>query len=340
MKNIPRLLFAHLPTPIEPMKNLSTYLDGPQLWIKRDDQTGLAFGGNKTRKLEFLLAEAIANGAKTLVTAGAQQSNHCRQTAAAACKFGLDCVLVLSTNELNSPNKDRSGNLILDDLLGAKIVWTTYERRSEILDETFTRLWNQGRRPYLIPIGGSNATGALGYTQAMRELLEQTGESSGISFPSLIVVASSSGGTQAGMVAGQQVFGLKTKILGISIDEPEEILRFRVASLASQVCDVLDEPHQINPASVLVNDEYLGAGYGMMGEAEHEAIQVFARKEGILLDPVYTGRAAAGLIDLVRRKTFQKDQVILFWHTGGTPALFADQYKSRLNSPRFSEKDA
>ena len=148
LKNIPRFTFAHLPTAIEPLKNLSVYLNGPQLWIKRDDQTGLAFGGNKTRKLEFLLAEAVANGSNTLITAGAQQSNHCRQTAAAACKFGLDCVLILSKNENPDSDNKLSGNLFIDNLLGSEIIWTSYERRSQVLEAAFQDLWNQGRRPY------------------------------------------------------------------------------------------------------------------------------------------------------------------------------------------------
>ena len=327
MKRTPRLTFAHLPTPIEPMKNLSAYLDGPQLWIKRDDQTGLAFGGNKTRKLEFLVAEAVANGAKTLLTAGAEQSNHCRQTAAAASRFGLDCVLVLSKVDGADFYKHKSGNLMLDTLFGAEIIWSTYNQRDQVFEEAFQNLWSEGRRPYLIPYGGSNATGAVGYTHALKEMVMQTqGNGVNIPFPDTIVVASSSGGTQAGLVAGQHIHNLKLDIIGISIDETEASLRSQVATLASAVCDLLDESHDFDLQTILVNDKYLGAGYGVVGEAEKEAIQLFARKEGILLDPVYTGRAAAGMIDMIRKKCFRKEEVLIFWHTGGSPALFADQY--------------
>ena len=330
MKNIPRFTFAHLPTPIEPLKNLSAYLNGPQLWIKRDDQTGLAFGGNKTRKLEFLLAEAVANGAKTLITAGAQQSNHCRQTAAAACKFGLDCVLILSRNEDVDSVNEISGNLLLDNLLGTEIIWTTYDQRSQVLDASFQDLWKQGRRPYLIPIGGSNATGAAGYLLALIEMVDQIKNNDNIPFPTSVVIASSSGGTQAGLVAGQHILHLQLDILGISIDETKNSLQNRVAIIAREVCSFVGKDESINTNSIQVNDNYLGAGYGVMGEAEREAILLFARKEGILLDPVYTGRAAAGLLDLIRNQYFRKSDIVLFWHTGGSPALFASQYNHSI----------
>jgi D-cysteine desulfhydrase family pyridoxal phosphate-dependent enzyme len=330
MKNLPRLLFAHLPTPVEPLANLSAYLKGPALWIKRDDQTGLAFGGNKTRKLEFLVAEAVAHGAKTLVTGGAVQSNHCRQTAATACRFGLDCVLVLGHSESSLHTDKYNGNLLLDRLLGAEIVWTTRDNRDQSLKETFEHLWQQGRRPYLIPYGGSNATGALGYAQAIQELITQLSNDTNIPMPNTIVFASSSGGTQAGLVAGKLIYKFPTQILGISIDEEEDILQRRVAKLVSEVCDLLGEKFSPAPESILVNSDYLGAGYGVMGEAEKEAIQLFARKEAIILDPVYTGRAAAGLIDLISKRYFDNSENILFWHTGGGPALFADPYRNEV----------
>jgi len=318
MNKLPRLRFAHLPTSVESMKRLSAELKGPNLLVKRDDQTGLAMGGNKTRKLEFLLAEARANGARTLITAGAVQSNHCRQTAAAAARYGFECILVLA----GEPPSEVSGNLLLDRLLGAEIVWAQTQQRDRILKETFQTAWDAGRRPYLIPYGGSNPTGAAAYVFALQELLQQNVK------PDWIVFASSSGGTQAGLTLGTRLFDYPGKILGISVDESAKILKERVADLANETADYLGEKTHLNLEDILVDDHYLGGGYGVMGDPEREAIAMFARTEGLLLDPVYTGRAAAGLIDLIRRGFFPAQQNVLFWHTGGTPALFARRYQN------------
>ncbi len=324
MKNIPRIRLAHLPTPLEPLQRLSAFLGGPAIWVKRDDQTGLALGGNKVRKLEFLLAEALANGAKTLITAGAAQSNHCRQTAAAAARRGLDCILVLS----GEPPGRYSGNLLLDQLFGAQVVWTSRQQRQQILQDTFDQAWEQGKRPYLIPYGGSNPTGAAGYAFALEELLAQRQlPETAMPLPDWVVFASSSGGTQAGLAAGAELLGYDGKILGISIDEPKGVLQERVADLANQTIELLGGKAALSGKDILVNDGYLGGGYGVMGEAEQEAVKLFAYHEGLLLDPVYTGRAAGGLIDLVRKDFFKQGQTVLFWHTGGTPALFADRYQ-------------
>jgi D-cysteine desulfhydrase family pyridoxal phosphate-dependent enzyme len=320
MKKPPCLRFAHLPTPIEPLPRLSAALGGPNLFIKRDDQTGLALGGNKTRKLEYLLAEAQAHGARTLITAGAVQSNHCRQTAAAAAHFGFNCTLVLT----GQPPAARSGNLLLDLLFGANIIWTQPQERDQVLQQAFDQAWETGQRPYLIPYGGSNPTGAAAYAFAVNELVEQA------VYVDWIVFASSSGGTQAGLVLGARLFGFGGQILGISVDEAQDVLQQRVAELAGKTADFLGEEVSFRPDEVLVNSDYLGGGYGVMGEAEVEAIRLFARTEGLLLDPVYTGRAAAGLIDLIRKGFFQRDQIVLFWHTGGTPALFADRYQEAV----------
>jgi len=207
--NISRLNFAHLPTPIETLPRLSEALGGPDLLIKRDDLTGLAFGGNKTRKLEFLIAEARYRGAKTLISGGALQSNHCRQTAAAAARFGFKCILVLTAERSGQP----SANLLLDELFGAEVVHVAERKdRDRILQETFDRVAKDGMKPYLVPYGGSNATGALGYAFAMKELVEQNCN------PDWIVFATSSGGTHAGLLLGQRVFGCKAKLLGISVD--------------------------------------------------------------------------------------------------------------------------
>ena len=321
MTNISRLHFADLPTPIEALPRLSDALGGPRLLIKRDDQTGLAFGGNKTRKLEFLVAEARDQGAKTLVSGGALQSNHCRQTAAAAARFGFKCILVLNGDEPKQP----SANLLLDELFGAEIVYVAERKdRDRILQETFNRADKEGLKPYLVPYGGSNATGALGYTFAMKELMEQNCQAD------WIVFATSSGGTHAGLVLGQRMFGYKGKLLGISVDESEEWLKKHVSDLASLASDKLGKGIRFTPEEVLANPEYCAAGYGVLTEREREAIRLFATHEGVLLDPVYTGRAAAGMIDLIRKEFFKKNETVLFLHTGGQPALFADQYANKI----------
>jgi len=313
----PRIKLAALPTPVEEAPRLAQYLHFPRILVKRDDLTGLGLGGNKTRKLEFLLAEALANGARTLVTTGAVQSNHCRQTAAAAAHFGLDCILVLAGD---NPGVS-SGNLLLDHLFGAEILWTTRTEREQALQNAFTQAWEQGRRPYLVPYGGSSPTGAAAYAFAVQELMEQN---TNIDW---IVFASSSGGTQAGLVVGAALFNYAGRILGISVDEPQHILQARVAELATTTAEHLGKPKQFSPSDILVNSDYIGGGYGILGPPEKEAIHLFARHEALLLDPVYTGRAAAGLIDLIRQNYFHPEENILFLHTGGTPALFASQYQ-------------
>lgn len=320
MKEIPRIPIAHLPTPIEPLPRLSAALGGPQILVKRDDQTGLAFGGNKTRKLEYLVGEAQSHGCQTLITAGAIQSNHCRQTAAAARRTGMHCILVLSGEEPDAPE----ANTFLDLLLGAELVWTSNEERGETLDQTYQQAEAEGRKPFLVPYGGSSPTGAVAYTIAMQEFLAQ-----GI-HANWIVFATSSGGTQAGLAAGKAMLGYGGKVLGISVDEPVDPFRRRAAKLANESAALLGEEISLSEEDILVNTDYLGGGYAVMGVPEKEAITLFARHEGLLLDPVYTGRAAAGLIDLVRKGFFDKDEIVLFWHTGGTPGLFAEQYSSIL----------
>jgi D-cysteine desulfhydrase family pyridoxal phosphate-dependent enzyme len=318
MKTLPRLRLAHLPTPIEVMPRLTARLGGPRLLVKRDDQTGLAFGGNKTRKLEFLLADAQANGAKTLITSGAVQSNHCRQTAAAAANYGLDCILVLA----GEPSERESANFLLDQILGAEIVWGNWDTLNQDLHAAFEQAWKAGRRPYLVPYGGSSPIGAAAYAYAIQEMLEQNTN------PDWIVFASSSGGTQAGMVAGACLYDYGGRILGISVDEPEDVLKERVADLANGVIERLESTSTFEPEDVIVNADYAGPGYGVLTDRERQAISLFAKTEGLLLDPVYTGRAAAGLIDLIQRRFFRPDEVVLFWHTGGTPALFAEKYQN------------
>ncbi len=321
--SVPRVRLAHLPTPVEELPRLSEVLGGPRLLVKRDDLTGLALGGNKTRKLEFLVAEAEACGARTLVTAGAFQSNHCRQTAAAAARFGLGCVLVLTGETPSSA----TGNHLLDLLFGARVVPVEDRAdRDRVLAETVASLSAEGAAPYLVPYGGSSPTGALGYAFAMEELLAQGVDAD------WVVFGTSSGGTHAGLVLGQRLFGYRGKVLGISIDEPEAWLKKHVSDLAADASELLGPRVSFSPADVLADDRYCRAGYGVLTDLEREAIRLFARHEGILLDPVYTGRAAGGLIDLVRNGTFRTDERVLFWNTGGQPALFSGKYQTALLS--------
>jgi D-cysteine desulfhydrase family pyridoxal phosphate-dependent enzyme len=318
MNSIPRLNFAHLPTPLEELPRLSKKLGGPRIFVKRDDLTGLAFGGNKTRKLEFLVAEAQAQGAQVLISAGAMQSNHCRQTAAAAAKFGMDCILVLNGQHPEQP----SANLLLDFLFDADVVWVEDRKdRDAVLKHTYETALAGGAKPYLVPYGGSSPTGALGYAFAMEEFIKQDLRAQ------WMVIGTSSGGTHAGLVLGQRLFGYTGKVLGISIDESESWLKNHVSKLATQASEKLGAPMDFTPDDVLANDQYCQAGYGVFGEAEQEAICLFAEYEGLLLDPVYTGRAAAGMIDLIRKGFFKKDETIVFWNTGGQPALFAEKYQ-------------
>ena len=321
MKEISRLKFAHLPTPIEELPRLSEKLGGPRILVKRDDQTGLAFGGNKTRKLEFLLAEAQEQGARMLISGGALQSNHCRQTAAAAARFGFECTLVLN----GEMPEHQTANLLLDQLFGAEIV-TIKDRayRDQVLRETYDKAVDAGKRPYLVTYGGSSPTGALGYVFATKEIMEQNVD------VDWIVFGTSSGGTHAGLVLGQRLFGYKGKVLGISIDEPEEWLKARVSTLASDASEKLGKRIDFARDDVLANEEYCKAGYGILTDAEREAVKLFAKMEGLLLDPVYTGRAAAGMIDLIHKGFFKKDETVLFWHTGGQPALFAEKYANKI----------
>jgi D-cysteine desulfhydrase family pyridoxal phosphate-dependent enzyme len=305
--------FAHLPTPIEELPRLSQHLGCSQLLIKRDDQTGLAFGGNKTRKLEYLLGDADAKGARTLITRGAAQSNHCRQTAAAAARFGFDCVLVLT----GSPPRQQTGNILLDRIVNAELVWTEEHEPEQMLQETYAELESEGRKPYLIPYGGSNYLGVFAYVEAMKELILQ--------LPDLnrIVFASSSGGTQAGLCLGAQLYNFKGKITGISVDPSAPALRKKVCEIANITASRMGSEIRIQEKQIEVVDAFLGGGYGIVGDLERDAIQTFGRHEGILLDPVYTGRAAGGMIELIKSGIISSKERVLFWHTGGTPSLFA-----------------
>jgi D-cysteine desulfhydrase len=287
--------------------------------MKRDDLTGLALGGNKTRKLEFLIGEALAQGCDTLITGGASQSNHCRQTAAAAAACGLSCHLVLG----GEPPATPEGNLLLDQLFGAVLHWTGELRKGERIPEVAESLRSAGRKPYVVPYGGSNTTGAIGFVEAVRELADQLsrlGESI-----THIVFASSSGGTQAGLTVGQSLFGLDCRLIGIGIDKGasgEVPFDEHVAQLANATAERLGVKDRFSASELIIRNDYLGEGYGVVGERERRAIRMVAQTEGILLDPVYTGRTMGGLIDMIERGELSRDDSVLFWHTGGTPALF------------------
>jgi D-cysteine desulfhydrase len=288
--------------------------------IKRDDQTGLGLGGNKARKLEFLIADALMQKATSIVTAGAAQSNHCRQTAAAAARVGLECELVLGGAEPEHP----TGNLLLDFLFGATVHWTGMERRGERMLEIAADLERNGKKPYLIPYGGSNAVGAVGYTLAMVELMEQLERER--QTVDRIVFASSSGGTQAGIAVGARAAGYTGTIIGISIDKGErEPVPFEeeLSVLSNGTAARLGLPASFMPRDFAVRYDFLGGGYGVVGDSERDAIHLLASHEGLLLDPVYTGRAMGALFSMIRAGEIPAHETVLFWHTGGAPALFA-----------------
>jgi len=320
IESLPRFALAQLPTPIAKLERLSRELAGPELLIKRDDQTGLALGGNKTRKLEFLVGDALAQGADTLVTLGAVQSNHCRQTAAAAAAAGLKCELILNGKSPEVPN----GNLLLNELLGATTHWIERSQRAAKLKSLDEELRVAGRKPYLIPVGGSNGIGAVGYVVAVIELMEQlqaTGQR-----VNHMVFGSSSGGTQAGMVLGARVAGFAGSVTGLSIDknDPEHFeYETEVAQIANECAEYIGSEIRVTRDDVKVVYGYKGEGYGVVGDLEREAIRLMARTEGIILDPVYAGRAFGALLDLIRKGLFKRGETVLFWHTGGAPALFA-----------------
>lgn len=312
-----RTSLGHLPTLIEKLPRLSAHLAGPTIYCKRDDQTGLATGGNKVRKLEFLFAEALAQGCDHVVTLGGPQSNHVRQTAAAAARRGLSCSLVLRGN----PPPQRLGNLLLDELLGAEVHWSGARTRDAVAAELMETLRARGVRPYLIPVGGSNGLGALGYALAMQEAVTQLAAAA---LPiDAMVFASSSGGTHAGLALGAHAHGFSGRVLGLAIDAPREELIAHVTTLALDAARRARLDVTAQQLRVEANADYLGGGYSVVGDLERDAIRTVARTEGILLDPVYTGRAMGGLIDLIRRGEFKRGENVLFWHTGGAAALSA-----------------
>ena len=317
---LPRKSLGFFPTPLAELKQLSQYLKGPRILIKRDDLTGLAFGGNKTRKLEFLIADALKQGCDTIITAGAAQSNHCCQTAAAAAKYGLGCHLALGGKTPDT----LTGNLLLDDILGAKIHWTGTLRKGETIPDIVAELTQEGYKPYVIPYGGSNEIGAAGFIEAIKELQIQLDQLD-IQI-SHIIFPTSSGGTHAGMMIGKSIFAKNDfKVMGIGIDKGgagDLPLNKYILNLANSTAEKLKLDVKYTMGDVIIKNEYLGNGYGIVGDLERRAIRLLAETEGIFVDPVYTGRAMGGLINMIKKEEFSTSDTVLFWHTGGSPALF------------------
>jgi len=324
-----RIRLAHLPTPLERLDRLSDTLGGPTLWIKRDDCTGLAGGGNKTRKLEFLMADAIARGADTVITQGATQSNHTRQTAAACARLELEChILLEDRTRFDAAEYRLNGNVLLEQLAGAAIEHrpggADMNAEMESLAED---LRSQGKRPYIIPGGGSNAIGALGYVNAAMELLQQANDA-GLKID-WVVHATGSAGTQAGLVTGMVATNSGVPVLGIGVRAPADVQHANVLKLARETASHLDIKQMPGSDDVKVNCDYIGDGYGIPTKGCLDAIRLLAEVEGILLDPVYSAKGMAGLIDLIASGHFRENENIVFLHTGGAQALHG--YLSLLN---------
>ena len=319
----PRVRLATLPTPLERMPRFSEALGGPKVFIKRDDATGLTLGGNKTRKLEYSLGQALAEGADTIITAGGLQSNHARQTAGACAKLGLNCELVLNRNVPDTDlGYDQTGNIQLDRLLGAQVqVHPADADREALMMETAARLESAGKRPHVIPVGASDAVGSLGYVNAALELVAQA-NSMELRLDYL-VLASSSGGTFAGLAAGFAAIGYPVKVIGVDVDGDVNAVRDKVRPLAAELLAAFGLEARLSSAQMELLCGHDGGGYGHPTADMREAVELAARTEGVILDPVYSGKAMAGLLGLIRAGRFSKDETVLFLHSGGSPALFA-----------------
>ncbi len=318
--NLPKVSLGYFPTPLIELRRLSAKLAGPKIYMKRDDNTGLALGGNKTRKLEYIMGDALAKGADTVITAGAIQSNHCRQTAAAAASLGLECHLVLGGEEPKQPQ----GNLLLDKIYGCHIHWAGENRKGEDIPSLVEQLKTEDKTPYVIPYGGSNENGAAAFVAAYKELEIQR-QNLNVTFTH-IIFASSSGATHAGLMLGNKISDNHCQIIGINIDKGEmDKVPFdqHIITLANNTAKLIKADFSFTEEDLILNSAYVGEGYGVIGELENEAIAMTAQNEGILLDPVYTGRAMGGLIDMIRSGQIKPTDNVLFWHTGGAPALFA-----------------
>lgn len=325
LARLPRQIYTPFATPLEPLPRLSKELGGPEIWIKRDDMTGLAGGGNKTRKLEFLVADAKAKGADTLITVGAPQSNHCRITAAAAAREGLRCKILIEERVPGSFDPHGSGNHFLFGLLGAGNL-TVVPAGTDLaarLDQIAGEVRAAGGSPYIIPGGGSNPLGSMGYVVCAQELLGQCLER-GLAFDR-VVCASGSAGTHAGLMAGFALSHASVKLTGISVRRARSEQCALVAPLADATARLAGCDRHIGPEDIEVHEDWVGPGYSLPTAEMVNAVTMLARLEGILLDPVYTGKAMAGLIGLVRSGEIGPDERVVFVHTGGAPALFAYQ---------------
>jgi D-cysteine desulfhydrase family pyridoxal phosphate-dependent enzyme len=311
----PTVALAPAPTPVEEMPRLASALGfGGRLLVKRDDTIGFAFGGNKVRKLRYVAAEALRQRADALVTAGGVQSNHARVTAAVAAKLGLRCVLIANGAAPATP----TANALLDRLLGAEVRHVaTREARIPAMAQAADDLRRAGLRPFVIPIGASTPLGALGYVDAIRELLEQTDP------PDAIVHSTSSGGTQAGLVAGCALAGVRTRVIGISADEPSASLERQVREILGGIGPLIGDDQDVVSGPVIVDDRFVGDGYGIPTPESRGAIELAARTEAMFLDPTYTAKAMAGLVALIKAGEFASSRTVLFWHTGGQVGLFA-----------------
>ncbi len=323
LEKFERIKLGHFPTPIEHLKNVSQHLDGPNIFIKRDDCTGLATGGNKTRKLEFLIPDAIKNKAELIVTVGAIQSNHARQTAAACSLKGLKCLIILEQRLKDPPDAYmNSGNVFLNKLLGAEVMLCPKDQ--DILEystKVVENIKSKGTNVYFIPGGGSNSIGALGYVECFKEILEKNSK---YNFTH-IIHATGSSGTQAGLLAGKKYFQSQLQIIGISVRYEKKIQEEKVYNEAKKVCEKL-KCDVLDRSEVVAYDDYVGSGYGEPTDGMIEATNLLAKKEAILLDPVYSGKGFAGLIGLIRQKKFTKKDNILFIHTGGAVSLSAYEW--------------
>ncbi len=338
IRRFPRKNLIHLPTPFQKLENLSQSLAGPEIFIKRDDLTGLAFGGNKSRKLEFIIEDALEKKADVIVTWASVQSNWCLQTAAAARKFGIKPVLLLFKS-YDLP-EEYDGNLLLDFILEADIRIEEAEKGrvvrmedvEEIIDETINEIRKEGFIPYVAPIGGSlvggsmdKPLGAISYLNAFVEMMEQC-EATGIEVD-YIVLASGSGGTQAGLTVGARALRDKIKVIGISVSDEKESYSQDILTIAQDTAKALDLDLKIERRDVIVFDEYIKEGYGIVDKEVSDVLRLIAIKEGLFLDPIYTGKAMVALLDLIQKRYFKKEDKIVFLHTGGTPALFPNKYR-------------
>jgi len=323
LEKFERIKLGHFPTPIEYLKNISKYFGGPNIFIKRDDCTGLATGGNKTRKLEFLIPDAIKHKAELVITIGAVQSNHARQTAAACAVMGLKCLIILEQRLNNAPESYMSsGNVFLDKLFGADVkVCPKNEDVSKYSEKLIKDIKTKGTNVYFIPGGGSNSIGALGYVECLNEIIKENNK---YNF-SQIIHATGSAGTQAGLLAGRKYFNCNIAVTGICVRHKKDIQVDKVYEEAKKTCEKLN-CNTLDRSDIIVYDEYIGTGYGEPTEGMIEAIKLLTKKEAILLDPVYSGKAFAGLIGLIKNKKFTKNDNILFIHTGGTASLSAYEW--------------